>query len=173
MSTHTRVTRQTRAAGTRLSTDQVWRSVGRGTFAVIGYVTPTGAPRSAGVLYTVVGHRMYVITAVDSWKARHIAASGHVTVTVPIRRGGPLAMLLPIPPATVSFHGSAVVHPASAMARLSLSERFTKLLPPESRATSCVLEIRPDGHFVTYGVGVPLRQMPHPELARARVPVGH
>ena len=48
--------------------------------------------------------------ASGSWKARHVAASGRVAVTVPVRRGGLLSLLFPIPPATVSFHGTAVVH---------------------------------------------------------------
>jgi hypothetical protein len=170
MSTHT--TGSTGTAGPRLTADDIWRTVARGSFAVISWVTPTGEPRSAGVLYTVVDRRMYVVTGVDSWKARHIATGGHVAVTVPIRRGGPLALLFPIPPATVSFRGSASVHPGTEVSRLSLPERFVKLLPPRARATSCVLDVRPEGWFVTYGVGVSLRQMPHPELARARVPVG-
>jgi len=167
MSTHTRA-----PATAGLTADRVWQTLAGSSYAVLGYVTPAGEPRSAGVLYTVVDDRLYIVTGADSWKARHIAASATVAVTVPIRRGGPLALVLPIPPASVSFHGSAIVHPGSAVSRLPLPERFTRLLPPEGRWTSCVLEIRPVGHFVTYGVGVSLPQMRHPELARARVPVG-
>ena len=35
-----------------------------------------------------------------------------LAVTVPVRRGGILSVAVPIPPATISFHGAAVVHPA-------------------------------------------------------------
>ena len=68
------------------------------------------------MVYAADGRRLYVAVASDSWKARHIAASGRVAVTVPVRRGGLLSLLFPIPPATVSFHGTAIVHPASPAA---------------------------------------------------------
>jgi len=38
-------------------------------------------------------------------------------------------------------------------------------------AENCMLEIRPAGHFVTYGVGVSLLDMRDPEKARGRAPV--
>src|SRR2546423_9898590 len=95
------------AAGARLTGDRVWRELGKASFAVVSYVTPAGAPRSSGVIYATVGRRLCVVTAAGSWKARHIAASGQVAVTVPVRRGGMMSLLLPIPPATISFHASA------------------------------------------------------------------
>ena len=33
------------------------------------------------------------------------------------------------------------------------------------------VEIRPDGHFLTYGIGVPLLRMRDPSASRARTPV--
>lgn len=41
---------------------------------------------------------------------------------------------------------------------------------PAIRETSCVLEVRPTGDFVTYGVGVPLLDMRDPEKERGRAP---
>ena len=157
-------------ASPRLSTDQVWAALAKATFAVVGYTTPTGEPRSSGVLYKVVGRRLYVAVAPDSWKARHIALSGRVSVVVPVRRGGPLALVFPIPPATVSFHGSARVSPADASAGSPLDE-LGSLLPAERRSSSALVDIGPEGEFVTYGLGVSLRDMRVPGLARARVPV--
>jgi hypothetical protein len=119
----------------------------------------------------MVGRRMYVAVAEDSWKAKHIAASGKVAVTVPLRRGGIMSLLLPIPPATISFHASAIVHPASSLADRPLPKQLAALLPAERRATSRIIEIHPEGQFVTYGVGVPLMRMRIPALARGRVPV--
>lgn len=154
------------------SPDQVWRALSKSSFAVVSYVTPNGEPRSSGVVYAMVGRRMFVVVAADSWKARHIAASGRVAVTVPVRRGGIMSLLFPIPPATVSFHGSATVHaPGSPEGRAALKE-LAHLLPAERRATSRIVEIRPEGRFVIYGLGVSLMQMRDPALARARVPVG-
>lgn len=153
----------------RPSAQEVWRAVGQTSFAVLSHVTPGGAPRSSGVVYAVSGRSMFVVVAKDSWKARHIAAGGMVAVTVPIRRGGPLSLLFPIPPATVSFPAVAVVRPPDALDGL---DRLAKLVPVERRTGSAVLEIRPTGHFVTYGLGVPLRRMRDPAASRARIPVG-
>jgi hypothetical protein len=117
---------------------------------------------------------MYVAVAPDSWKARHIAAHGRVAVTVPVRRGGILALLLPIPPATVSFHGTAIAHPGGAAEDAALArarEALGPLMPAERRAAGTIIEIVPEGSFLTYGVGVPLMQMRSPTAARGRVPV--
>jgi hypothetical protein len=156
-----------KAAVSSLTSDQVWRELAKASFAVVSYVTPTGEPRSAGVVYALAGHRLYVVTAVDSWKARHIASSGLVAVTVPVRRGGLMSLLFPIPPATISFHASAVVHPAG----LAVPEQLVSLVPAERRAASRVIEIAPIGQFLTYGLGVPLLRMRNPALARAHVSV--
>src|SRR5262252_6042338 len=96
------------ATAARLGSAQVWHALARASFAVVSYVTPAGAPRSSGVVYKTVGRQLYVAVAPESWKARHIAASGQVAVTVPVRRGGLLALVLPIPPATISFQPRAI-----------------------------------------------------------------
>jgi hypothetical protein len=58
--------------------------------------------------------------------------------------------------------------PAAVLADLPHLAKFV----PEERRTSCaVLEIRPTGHFVTYGLGVPLLRMRDPAAARARIPI--
>jgi len=155
----------------RPTSEQVWRALARASFAVVGYVTPAGAPRSSGVVYTVVGRRLYAAVAPDSWKARHIAIGGRVAVTVPLRRGGVLALLLPIPPATVSFHATAIVHPAGSPENQALANALGSLLPAERRASSAVIEIVPEGRFLTYGVGISLMRMRSPAAARAHVPV--
>jgi hypothetical protein len=93
-----------------------------------------------------------------------------VAVTVPVRRGGILTLLFPIPPATISFHGTATVHPAGSPESEAL-EGLEHLLPAERRASATVLEIVPEGRFLTYGVGVSLMQMRNPAAARAHVPV--
>lgn len=151
----------------RLTTAQVWRQLDRSRFAVISHVTPAGEPRSSGVLYVSEGRRVYLVVAGDSWKARHIASNGRVAVTVPVARGGLLALLAPIPPATISFHGTATVYSPGS----TPPARLAALLPAERRASVTVIEIEPRGRFVTYGIGVSLLRMRHPEAARATVPV--
>jgi hypothetical protein len=123
------------------------------------------------VVYKTVGQRLYIATAPDSWKARHIARNGRVAVTVPVRRGGVLSLVLPIPPATVSFHGTAVVYPADSSQVRPLLNELASLLPKERRASAAVIGVIPEGLFVTYGLGVPLARLRDPAAARARVPV--
>lgn len=162
---------RTAARASGLTSEAVWDHVARGSFAIISYITPLGAPRSSGVMYKAVGRRLYVAVAPESWKARHIVRTGSVAVTVPVRRGGVLSLVLPIPPATVSFHGTAMVHKADSPQVHSLWKELANLLPAERRASSAIIEIVPEGTFVTYGVGVSLREMRDPKIARARVPV--
>jgi Pyridoxamine 5'-phosphate oxidase len=155
----------------RLTTEQVWHQVAKASFAVLSHVTPAGEPRSSGVVYKTVGRRLYVAVAPDSWKARHIAAGRRVAVTVPVRRGGILSLVLPIPPATVSFHATAIVHPAGSPQVRSLLKELGSLIPVERRTSACVIEVVPEGAFLTYALGVPLRKMRDPAAARARIPV--
>ncbi|UQU67795.1 pyridoxamine 5'-phosphate oxidase family protein [Couchioplanes caeruleus] len=155
-------------AGPRLSSRQVWDAVAHASFAVLSHVTAAGAPRSSGVVYLVSGGSMYAAVAPDSWKARHIGADGRVAVTVPIRRGGMLASVFPIPPMTISFAGVATLHTVEA---LDAVPGLARLVPPERRDACTIVEVRPVGHFVTYGVGVPLLAMRDPARSRARTPV--
>jgi hypothetical protein len=112
-----------------------------------------------------------VAVAPDSWKARHIAASRRVAVTVPVRRGGILSLLAPIPPATISFHGAAIVHPAGAPQVRPLLKELGSLIPDERRTSACIIEILPEGAFLTYGLDVSLSEMRDPAAARPRVSV--
>jgi hypothetical protein len=113
---------------------------------------------------------MYVVVASDSWKARHIKCGSQVAVTVPVRRGGLLSMLAPLPPATISFHARATVVPAGSLDIGSLSPKLESLLPKDRRR-AVVLELVPEGAFLTYGIGVSLMAMRDPIAARAHVPV--
>jgi hypothetical protein len=157
--------------GPRLTSEQVWHAIAKASFAVLGHVTPSGEPRSSGVVYRIVGRRMFVAVAPDSWKAKHVAAGGRVAVTVPVRRGGLLSLVAPIPAATISFHGAATVHEAGSPQVRSLLKELGSLLPTERQDAASIIEIVPDGAFVTYGVGVSLMKMRDPAAARARVPV--
>jgi hypothetical protein len=150
---------------------QVWREVDKASFLVLSHVAPSGEPRSSGVVYKAVRRHLYVAVAPTSWKARHIATGDHLAMTVLVRRGGILSLVLPIPPATISFHGTAIVHAAGGPEVQPLLEELKALLPPDRATSSCLIEIVPEGEFLTYGVGVPLMTMRTPEAARARVPV--
>ena len=83
----------------RVTSQQVWAEVGKASFAIISHVTSAGEPRSSGVVYAEERHHLFVAVAPDGWKARQIADGQQVAVTIPVRRGGPLSLLFPIPPA--------------------------------------------------------------------------
>ncbi len=129
----------------RLTSEQVWRQIAKASFAVLSHVTPAGEPRSSGVVYRTLGRRLYVAVAPDSWKARHVAVDGRVSLTVPVHRGGVLALMMPIPPATVSFHGRAIVHPAGSPEVGPLLEELGSLLPAERADLSRHHRDRPRG----------------------------
>lgn len=161
------------AAATTASptSDQVWRAICKASFAVVSQVTPEGKPRSSGVMYATVGHRLYVVTDPSSWKARQISDGDEVAVTVPVRRGGLLALMAPIPPATISFHAAATLHQPGSSTVRAMTEQLKAVLPPDRRDAVTVIELAPQGRFLTYGIGVSLMTMRKPEQARSRVPV--
>lgn len=161
-----------REAGTALTSADIWRTLGKASAAVLGHVTPSGSPRTSAVVYKPAGRRLYVAVAPDSWKARHIRSDDRVSMTVLVPRGGLLSLMFPIPPATISFHGRAHVHPADAPEVGPLLAQLGSLLPPERATSSCLIEITPEGDFLTYGIGTPLLAMRTPARARARIPVG-
>ena len=155
----------------RLTSEQVWRALTRASFAVVSYVTPAGEPRSSGVVYAADGQRLYVAVAAGSWKARHIAAHRRVAVTVPVRRGGIMSLLLPIPPATISFHASAAVHTAESPQGQRALETLAHLLPPRA-AGHQPRHRNPSRRPVHDLPGGRAGHADAPlELARARVPV--
>jgi hypothetical protein len=160
-----------RTPAPRLTTERVWNQLQKASFAVISHVTPAGKPRASGVVCAAAGRRVYVVTAADSWKARQISDGDEVAVTVPIRRGGLLALIAPIPPATVSFHATATVHPAGSVNIESVSKKLASQLPKERRQAGCLLELVPHGNFLTYGLGVSLQDMAKPAAALAHVPI--
>lgn len=159
------------ATGPVLTTERVWNEIEKASFAIISYVTPVGKPRASGVMCAAVGHRLYVVTAADSWKARQISNGDEVAVTVPIRRGGLLSLVAPIPPATVSFHARATVHPVGSVSIEKVPKKLASQLPKERRSAGRLLELAPKGNFLTYGLGVSLQDMAKPEAALAHVPV--
>jgi hypothetical protein len=164
-------TDQAETGKARVSSEAVWQALTKASFAVVSHVNPAGEPRSSGIVYGTVNRRLYVAVAADGWKARQIRTGDEVAVTVPVRRGGILALLVPIPPATITFQARATVHPAGSLDIGSVSKDLEKLVPEARKAGSCVVELAPEGRFLTYGISVSLMDMGNPALALARVPV--
>ncbi len=166
-----RATDEAVTGGARVSSEAVWRALAKASFAVVSHVNAAGEPRSSGVVYGTVDRRLYVAVAAHGWKARQIESGQEVAVTVPVRRGGLLSLLAPIPPATITFHARATVHPAGSLDVGSVSKELERLIPEARKAGSCIIELVPEGRFLTYGIGVSLMDMRDPVRALARVPV--
>ena len=159
------------AGRAQVSSAAVWQAIAKSSFAVVSHVNSAGEPRSSGVVYATVGRRLYLAVAPNGWKARQITTGQEVAVTVPVRRGGVLSLLAPIPPATITFVAKATVHPAGSLETGSVPKELARLVPETRQASSCVIELAPEGRFLTYGIGVSLMDMRDPALALAHVPV--
>lgn len=158
-------------AGPTLCCDDVWQALERASFAVLSHVNAAGEPRSSGILYAVADRHLYLVVAPESWKARQIADGTTVSLTVPVRRGGLLSLLVPIPPATISFRAKASVRPSASLDWSVLPRALKRILPDARQGESTLLELVPEGRFLTYGIGVSLNQMRNPAASRALVPV--
>jgi len=155
-----------------ITSSEVWHEVEKRSFGVLGFVTPRGEARTAGIVYTVHGRQIYVVTAGDSWKTRHIRSNPHVSLTVTIPKRIPFLPWVQIPAATISLQGEASIHaidevPSEIPRKLLRGLEVDNKIRPEI----CVIRIHPAGRFVTYGVGVPLLTMRQPEAARGQAAV--
>lgn len=155
------------------STDLVWKEIQRQMFAVLGFVSTTGEARTAGIVYVVRGRELFIGTDRNSWKARHIAKNPNVSLTVTVPKSVPLLPWIRIPPATITFQGNAVVSRLDEVPADVQRALFRGLeLDTATRESTCVIRVVPRGEFVTYGVGVPLLTMRHPEEAQGRASTG-
>lgn len=123
-------------------------------YGVLATVSSGGRPHAAGVLYDLAEGSFYVSTDLASRKARNIASSGHVAMTVPVRRA-PVG-----PPSAVQFQGTAEVLALDDPALLDLVARG--LLPTVTghgeleRDGACFVRITPGRTLHTYGLGMSL-----------------
>jgi Pyridoxamine 5'-phosphate oxidase len=155
-----------------LTTEQVWRALARQPFMVVAMVNRHGQGRSVGVTPAVHGDDLWFAATETDWKVTHLRHQPEVSVTVPVRRGGVLTLVAPIPPATVTVPATAQVLPvgdAPDDVRRRLLRGLTE--PDAERGDVVMVRLTPHGDFVTYGLGVPLRVMADTERARGRVPV--
>jgi hypothetical protein len=155
-----------------ITTTLVWNEIEKRLFAVLAYVNPKVQARSAGIVYIVKDQVLYVGTDKDSWKAKHMRLNPNVALNVTIPKRIPFMPWIKIPDATIAFNGSARVVPANESDPDVIKTLMKGMVDdPALVADTCIVEIRPTGHFVTYGVGVPLMDMRDPKKARGRCPV--
>jgi uncharacterized protein (UPF0218 family) len=156
----------------QLSSELVWKNLRQELFAVLGMVTNSGEARTVGVVYAVHNQKLYIVSDKDTWKVRHISQNPYVSVTVPIAKRIPFLFWVKIPSATITFSGLANVQSAECVSQNILRSLLRGLdMNAEKLAKLCVIEVQPAGDFITYGVGVSMMTMRHPDQARGRAPV--
>lgn len=155
-----------------LTAGQVWAELEKELFAVLGMVTPAQESRTVGIVYIVRDGKLYISSGKEAWKVRHIAANPNVSLTVPIAKRIPFMPWIKIPAATITFQGTAVVREPDELAPDLLAKLLGSTgVEDAALATVAVIEVTPEGEFVTYGVGVSLSDMRDPDKARGRAPV--
>ena len=154
------------------TTKIVWDVIENELFAVLGMVTKDQEARTVGIVYIVKDHKLYIGTGLDSWKTRHIRANPKVSITIPLAKRIPFLPWINIPQATITFSGTARVTAAVEVEYALLKSVYHHLADDQKFIQeSCLIEVIPEGEFITYGVGVPLMKMRQPELARGRASV--
>lgn len=158
---------------TPLTTDQVWAELEKEMFAVLGMVTAAGEARTVGIVFVTRDRKLYISSGKDAWKVRHVAANPAVSMTVTIAKRITLMPWIKIPPATITFQGTArVLEPAALPAEIVAAALGGDVAAdPERLDLVSIIEVIPAGDFVTYGVGISLSEMRYPEKARGRAPV--
>lgn len=154
------------------TTEDVWQEIEKQVFAVLGVVTPACESRTVGIVIIARDRKIYIGTGLNTWKARHVAQNPHVSLTVPVHKSIPLMPWIKIPAATITFSGMArILSRAECPADIWQAIYRTADETEPGLSDLCVIEVTPSGHFLTYGIGVSLMTMRHPEASRARVPV--
>jgi len=156
----------------QLTSEIVWKELRKEIFAVLGMVNAKGEARTVGVVYTVHNQKIYISTRTDEWKTRHARNNPNVSITIPIAKNVPIMPWIKIPAATITFSGKAKVYEATSVKGDILHPLLHGLeSDSEKLARLSILEIEPQGEFVTYGIGIPLIQMSDPAKARGRTSV--
>ena len=156
----------------QLESEQVWQVLEKVFFAVLGMVNAKGEARTVGIVYVAQGKKIYIASGKDTWKMHHVRANPNVSLTVTIPKRIPLIPSIKIPAATITFAGVArVVDVADVTDAVKKSILRGLDLESELVKSMAIMEIEPAGEFITYGVGIPLMAMRHPEKARGRAPV--
>lgn len=154
-----------------VTTDSVWREVQKRLFAVLAMVNDRGEARSAGIVYVVRDRRIYIATGEDTFKARWVRSNPAVSMTVTIPKRVPFLPFLPIPQATITFQGYAEVRGLDQVPEGVVKELLRGLEASVEEEPFSIIEVRPLGRFLTYGIGVPLLTMRKPEESRGTAPV--
>ncbi|ROS05121.1 pyridoxamine 5'-phosphate oxidase [Sinobacterium caligoides] len=151
--------------------NSVWSEIERQIFSTVGFVTPDQHARTSGVVHTLDDNKVYFSVENQSWKARHIAKNPYVSLTVIAPRRIPLLPWVKLPPATISFSGKAVITNFSERSPAIKQALFRGTANKKAVAKALLVEVVPQGYFLTYGIGMPFWKMVNPSKAQQRVKI--
>lgn len=156
----------------QLESSLVWQTLEKELFAVLGMVTAKNEARTVGIVYKAHEQKVYIASGRETWKVRHVRNNPHVSLTVTIPKRVPLMPFIKIPAATITFRGTARVLEVSEVAA-AVKASLLRGLDMESELVKnmVMIEVEPQGEFVTYGIGVSLMTMRHPDQSRGRASV--
>jgi hypothetical protein len=156
----------------QISSEQVWQEIEKQMFGILGMVTAKNEARTVGIVYVVHGRQLFISTKKSAWKTKHIAQNPHVSLTIPIHKRIPFLPWIKIPAATITFSGTAVIQNPNDISAAVLHALYQgREDNKEILAQTAVLAIKPVGDFMTYGVGVSLKEMRDSDKARGRTAV--
>jgi hypothetical protein len=132
----------------------VRKIVAKRRFATLATVSAEGRAHSAGVLYAVADGALWISTYRDSRKARNVAETATVAVTVPVRR-------LPVgPPSSVQLQARAsVVELDDPELRRLAATGALKAVTSHGELEldgGCMLRVELPRRVPTYGLGMSL-----------------
>jgi hypothetical protein len=109
-------------------------------------------------MYAVVEGSFYISTTLASRKARNLLANARVFICVPVRR-----MPFGPPPSTIQFASTATIlsqqDPEIADLGATGSIKAVTSHGEREMAGGCFLKIEPPHTYLTYGLGMSLRQL--------------
>ena len=139
----------------------VRRAIGRRSVATLATASAAGRPHAATVLYQCVDDALFISTSRDSRKARNVADTGRVAITIAVRR-------LPVgPPASIQFQSVAEVlaNDDPAVVRLAAAGQLDRITSHGELELDggCVLRVPLPARAATYALGMSLwRVIRHP-----------
>ena len=143
----------------------------KANFAVVGMVNAAGHARTAGVVIATDRPLVRFMSGRREWKVRHIESNPHVSMTVPIPRRIPLLPMIKVPAATITFQGTARLVDLADTDPHVITALTGGLELGDTAHDMTVVEIAPEGDFVTYGIGMRVDKMRDTQFARGRAPV--
>ena len=140
--------------------EKIEKKIRKCKFGFLGSITSGGRPHVAGVMYAVSPPgddlALYIITSVDTKKAKNIRDNPNVTFAIPI----PHHIIRFAPDFNIQFQGKAEIllfndpKAQEAMKQRRLMKRILKNYPLDTKS-EIFIHLSPDKKIHGFGLGIP------------------